>query len=156
MTSALQSGPIPMQCTPPASHGKATHIFATTPHGQIEIDFVNVGTTKVTPPFVDCDIDNLLVNRSGLQLKVAGAGGKICQLAQSVEHCKKGWFVFFYSPNGDKDVFRYRMRKLLSKNFVCLNPFPDSVKSQFSQYAGQFQPDSNFNADFSNLPAHLQ
>ena len=95
----------------------------------IDVDLVDPANVPRVSPGVDADIDNIRISaKGGLGRKVPGAAGRSLPLAKCVKHAQAGKFVFFYQLDGPScDVALGRLRKLLSKNFVCVSPVPQAA-----------------------------
>ena len=97
----------------------------------IDVDLVDPATVPFISPGVDADIDNICISAQGvLGLKVPGAAGSSLPLAKCVKHAQRGKFVFLYQLDApSSDIAVSRLRKLLTKNFICLSPVPPAVIS---------------------------
>ncbi|KAL0206958.1 hypothetical protein P9112_012669 [Eukaryota sp. TZLM1-RC] len=152
-------------CQPITQKGRAQCMAVSFPGGSgVEIDFTPA-SLKATSPFVDADINNFKVNKSGLVQKVKGAGGTLCNLDIAINHCLNQQFVFFYRiPSNtnaatDKEQFDMcfrRLRKMMSKGFTCISPLNSRITNQLSQYKALIKPDPKYDVPFHNLPLQFQ
>ncbi|KAL0213739.1 hypothetical protein P9112_005923 [Eukaryota sp. TZLM1-RC] len=132
----------------PYQKGAAFCVPFQTPSGIVEVDLVVAGSIKTVSPGVDCDCNNLLVDQNGLSLKVNGAGGQLCNLANCVRHANEQKFVFLYPfTNQTMSMCIRRLSKMFNKNFICVSKLPPSIVTQFSSYAHLIKPED----DYSNL-----
>ncbi|KAL0248259.1 hypothetical protein GEMRC1_003495 [Eukaryota sp. GEM-RC1] len=145
-----------ISCGSPRTKGNAHCIDATLPDGSnLEID-LTPSDMKIQKPYVDADINNLMVDKTGLLQKIKGAGGSLCNLAVSIQHCQNKEFVFFYSCQVDPKMCERRLKKMLGKGFTCLSPLPSSMTRKLTNFNQLLKPDKQFDVKFDNLPPHLQ
>ncbi|KAL0212127.1 hypothetical protein RCL1_005753 [Eukaryota sp. TZLM3-RCL] len=157
VASSLASslGSLGLRCGQIRQKGAALCLPVALPDGSTcDVDFTP-DNFRAAPPFVDCDVNNLCVDKTGLQQKIKGAGGVLCDLAQSIKHCSAKEFVFFYQVSANRDMCLTRLTKMLGKGFTCKSPLDADVVNYLARFSSLLKPDAKFNVPFHNLPPNL-
>eukprot|EP00050_Salpingoeca_kvevrii_P010594 m.9299 g.9299 ORF g.9299 m.9299 type:complete len:569 (-) comp2957_c0_seq1:171-1877(-) len=95
-----------------------------------DVDVTVKGEIVAGPPGVDCSAGNLAIApRAKLEKKVELAGGRHITLQHCIRHCQDHKFVFFYRFEDDRDMCTYCVKKLLGRQWTCLNRLPDQLMS---------------------------
>eukprot|EP00761_Pharyngomonas_kirbyi_P013437 gb/GECH01013466.1/.p1 GENE.gb/GECH01013466.1/~~gb/GECH01013466.1/.p1 ORF type:complete len:416 (+),score=97.76 gb/GECH01013466.1/:1-1248(+) len=114
----------------------------------IEVDLVKPNV-KQTPPYVDCDVDNLSISRAkGFSKLKPQAGGRHLDLDQCVRHCQNKEFVYLYDLGMNHDMNRRRLDKLFSKGWMCLSPLPRNVRKELSAYQSLMKPKEEYRKEW--------
>ena len=109
--------------------------------GEISLDIVmkNDFMTKGKPPYIDCDVNNIIVSKDGIDQKLPKIGSTPYKLIDCITHCQKHEFVFFLNYEVDSRMYEFRLEKMLKKGFKCLSPIHPSLstRSPFDRIRGQ-------------------
>ncbi len=103
----------------------------------VEVDFVGPAL-KSTHPGVDSCAGNVCIQRKGtLQLKVSRLD-PVVSLRDSIEHCERKAFVFFYAASfgtigsDERGRCMTRLKKYLDRGWTCISPLAQDVLQQLS------------------------
>jgi hypothetical protein len=84
-----------------------------------------------TPPGVDTDVDNILMNKHGLTRKVLGPG--LVPIETALRHIEQKSFVYYCEPNPDKKTELLRLQKFFERGWTCKTQIPLEVRNKLAE-----------------------
>jgi hypothetical protein len=138
-----------IQVTGLREKGIATTVTLQVPGaGNVEVDLVTLENKRkhAPPPGVDCTVGNLCVLPNGVLDKLNKNAAPTVSLAKCKSHCEKKKFVFLYDPQSNPGMCAARLRKYLSRGWVCLTTLPSSFLEQngLTEFATLIKPKAKY------------
>jgi HrpA-like RNA helicase/8-oxo-dGTP pyrophosphatase MutT (NUDIX family) len=128
----------------PKIYNAAKHTFSWQDGTQITID-VTKDEVKANFPFVDTDVGNFIVSRTGIAKRRDFAGNGLT-LAESIKHCSAKQFVFMCRSDDKSRIERV----YFGRGWTCINTLPPGVNLQ--PPAHLYKPDPRYSDDYSAQP----